>query len=302
MVAKYWIENHSGLPVDLDIASEYRYKTIPVTQKSAALFISQSGETADTLAAMQHANAPGQLCCSLVKVTNSTMAQESDVNFTTIAGQEVGVASTKAFTTQLAVLATLSIAIAKNNGLITQQDASDALKDLRSAEQLIETVLKKSDQIRHIATELAHTNNAIYMGRGSAYPIALEGALKLKEISYIHAEAYPAGELKHGPIALIDKSMPVIVVAPNNMLFSKTLSNLREVASRGGKIILLSDKEGIEQAKHFIQHAIEVPKSSSLIEPILYNIPLQLLAYHVAVARGTDVDQPRNLAKSVTVE
>ncbi len=302
MVAKYWIENHSGLPVDLDIASEYRYKDLPITQKSAALFISQSGETADTLAAMQHAKAQGQLCFSLVNVTNSTMAKESDVILPTMAGQEVGVASTKAFTTQLAVLATLSIAIAKNNGLITQQDASDALKNLRSAEKLIETVLKTSDHIRHIATELAHANNAIYMGRGSAYPIALEGALKLKEISYIHAEAYPAGELKHGPIALVDKKMPVIVVAPSNKLFSKTLSNLREVASRGAKIILLSDKEGIEQSKHFIQHSIEVPKSSHLIEPIIYNIPLQLLAYHVAVARGTDVDQPRNLAKSVTVE
>ncbi|AWB65365.1 glutamine--fructose-6-phosphate transaminase (isomerizing) [Saccharobesus litoralis] len=302
MVAKYWIESIAGVPVDLDVASEYRYRKTPVTYQSAALFISQSGETADTLAALRHAKQQGQTCFSIVNVTNSTMANESDVVLPILAGREIGVASTKAFTAQLAALLVVTIQLARQNGLMTYKDEHLLLSQLDNIDAVIEGVLSQSHIIKDIAKSICDSSNALFMGRGIAFPLALEGALKLKEISYIHAEAYPAGELKHGPIALVDKDMPIIVVAPSNELFSKTLSNLREVASRGARIILLSDKNGLNQAEHFIEQGYELPDMPELMQPIAYNIPMQLLAYYVATLRGTDVDQPRNLAKSVTVE
>ncbi|WP_111978084.1 glutamine--fructose-6-phosphate transaminase (isomerizing) [Algibacillus agarilyticus] len=302
MVAKYWIESIAGVPVDLDVASEYRYRKAPIQRQAAALFISQSGETADTLAALRHAKSQGQACFSIVNVTNSTMANESDVVLPILAGREIGVASTKAFTAQLAALISVTLVLARENKLVTSTQENEFIKHLNQVDTLINQVLSHQKNIKAIAKTISLASNALYMGRGSAFPLALEGALKLKEISYIHAEAYPAGELKHGPIALVDESMPIIVVAPNDELFSKTLSNLREVASRGAKICLLSDENGITQAKDFITHHITLPTVPEALQPIIYNIPLQLLAYYTAVERKTDVDQPRNLAKSVTVE
>ncbi|NTS76156.1 glutamine--fructose-6-phosphate transaminase (isomerizing) [Catenovulum sp. SM1970] len=302
MVAKYWIEEFAGVPVDLDIASEYRYRKMPMNMQSAALFISQSGETADTLAALQHAKQAGQTCISIVNVTNSTMANESDLVLPILAGREIGVASTKAFTAQLAALMAVTLTLAKSNGLLTHQDEDRMLTELFSLDSVMTAVLAQENEIKAISKSLVSSDNALFMGRGIAFPLALEGALKLKEISYIHAEAYPAGELKHGPIALVDESMPVVVVAPNNELFAKTLSNLREVASRGARIILVSDSQGIAQASDFIEHAITLPKATDLMVPVIYNLPMQLLAYYASVLKGNDVDQPRNLAKSVTVE
>jgi len=302
MIGRYWLEGLAGLPVNLDIASEYRYRNAPMSCDEVALFISQSGETADTLAALRYARNEGQDCLSVVNVTNSSMAQESDCNFPTLAGTEIGVASTKAFTAQLTVLLLLALSVARNNRLIDAAREKQLTTELKNLSNVMSTFLEQDEKIRQIARRLQRSSNIIYLGRGIAYPLALEGALKLKEISYIHAEAYPAGELKHGPIALIDEQMPVVMIAPPGALFGKSLSNLREVSSRGAKITLISNQAGINEAAEFIEDAIVMPDTEELLMPILYTLPLQLLAYHIAVLKGTDIDQPRNLAKSVTVE
>ena len=302
MIGKYWLEGFSGLPVNLDIASEYRYRNAPLCHDEAALFISQSGETADTLAALRYAGSAGQNCLSIVNVANSSMAQESDGCFPTLAGTEIGVASTKAFTAQMTVLLLLTMAIARSNRLLDAPREQHLIQQLQNLPEVMSGFLTEDREIREIARKLQWAKNIIYLGRGVAYPLALEGALKLKEISYIHAEAYPAGELKHGPIALIDDQMPVVMIAPPGPLFAKSLSNLREVASRGARITLISNREGAVEAAEFIEDAIVMPDTDELLMPIIYTLPLQLLAYHVAVLKGTDVDQPRNLAKSVTVE
>ncbi len=302
LVAKYWFEQLAGQPVEVDIASEFRYREAPLPEGGVSLFISQSGETIDTLAALRYAREQGQHVVSVVNVPESAIARESDVVLPTLAGPEIGVASTKAFTTQLTVLACLAIAASRARGAIDPARGvalSTALTEVpaRAAE-----VLKHDESIRAIAAEIAEARDVLYLGRGTAYPIALEGALKLKEISYIHAEGYAAGEMKHGPIALIDENVPVIVCAPPGPLFEKTASNVQEVIARGGQVIFLSDAEGIASLGAQAAHAIELPKVDPFVAPILYAIPVQLLAYHTAVLKGTDVDQPRNLAKSVTVE
>jgi glucosamine--fructose-6-phosphate aminotransferase (isomerizing) len=302
MIGKYWLEGFSGLPVNLDIASEYRYRNAPLSRDEAALFISQSGETADTLAALRYARNAGQKSLSLVNVPNSSMAQESDGYFPTLAGTEIGVASTKAFTAQMTVLLLFALAVARSNRLLDAVEEKRLTGQVLKLPEVMSEFLKDDDNIRCVARKLQHAANIIYLGRGIAYPLALEGALKLKEISYIHAEAYPAGELKHGPIALIDDQMPIVMIAPPGPLFGKSISNLREVASRGARIILISNQDGANEAAEFIEDAIVMPDTEELLVPILYTLPLQLLAYHVAVLKGTDVDQPRNLAKSVTVE
>jgi len=302
MIAKYWLEGLAGLPVNLDIASEYRYRNAPLCRDEAALFISQSGETADTLAALRYAASAGQSCLSLVNVPNSSMAQESDGYFPTLAGAEIGVASTKAFTAQLTALLLLSMAVARNNRLLEAEREQQLVRKIRELPQTMAACLEDDSEICAIARRLQHADNVIYLGRGIAYPLALEGALKLKEISYIHAEAYPSGELKHGPIALIDDRMPVIMIAPPGPLFAKSLSNLREVASRGARVTLISNQQGVTEAAEFTEDAIVMPDVDEWLQPLVYTLPLQLLAYHVAVLKGTDVDQPRNLAKSVTVE
>jgi glucosamine--fructose-6-phosphate aminotransferase (isomerizing) len=302
MIAKYWLEGFSGLPINLDIASEYRYRNAPLSRDEAALFISQSGETADTLAALRYARTAGQNCLSIVNVSNSSMAQESDGLFPTLAGVEIGVASTKAFTAQLAVLLMFTLAIARGNRLIDADTEKKLIGQILQLPDAMSSFIKKDQSVRRIARKLQHAKQMLYLGRGIAFPLAMEGALKLKEISYIQAEAYAAGELKHGPIALVDELMPVVMIAPPGPLFGKSLSNLREVASRGAKVILISDQAGVTQARDFIDDAIVMPEIEGLLQPILYTVPLQLLAYQVAVLKGTDVDQPRNLAKSVTVE
>jgi len=302
MIAKYWLEGFAGLPVNLDIASEYRYRNAPLNREEAALFISQSGETADTLAALRYASSAGQSCLSLVNVPNSSMAQESDAFLPTLAGTEIGVASTKAFTAQLTVLLLLAMTVARANRLLDIEGEKKLVEKITQLPDVMSAYLKDDSDIRAIARKLQHAANVIYLGRGIAYPLALEAALKLKEISYIHAEAYPSGELKHGPIALIDDRMPVIMIAPPGPLFAKSLSNLREVASRGARVTLISNQQGVTEAAEFTQDAIVMPDVDEWLQPIIYTLPLQLLAYHVAVLKGTDVDQPRNLAKSVTVE
>jgi len=302
MIAKYWLEGFSGLPINLDIASEYRYRNAPLSRDEVALFISQSGETADTLAALRYARKAGQNSLSIVNVPNSSMAQECDGLLPTLAGAEIGVASTKAFTAQLAVLLMFTLAIARANRLIDADAEKQLIRKILQLPDEMSAFLKDDQHIRRIARKLQHAKQMLYLGRGIAFPLAMEGALKLKEISYIQAEAYAAGELKHGPIALIDELMPVVMIAPPGPLFGKSLSNLREVASRGARIILISDQAGVDQAADFIDDAIVMPEIDNLLQPVLYTLPLQLLAYHVAVLKGTDVDQPRNLAKSVTVE
>jgi glucosamine--fructose-6-phosphate aminotransferase (isomerizing) len=302
MIAKYWLEGFAGLPVNLDIASEYRYRNAPLSRDETALFISQSGETADTLAALRYARKAGQNSLSIVNVPNSSMAQESDGLLPTLAGVEIGVASTKAFTAQLAVLLMFTLAIARDNRLIDSDTEKHLIEQILQLPDVMSSFIKDDQIIRRIARKLQHVKQMIYLGRGIAFPLAMEGALKLKEISYIQAEAYAAGELKHGPIALVDELMPIVMIAPPGPLFGKSLSNLREVASRGAKVILISDQAGVNQARDFIDDAIVMPEIEGLLQPILYTLPLQLLAYHVAVLKGTDVDQPRNLAKSVTVE
>ncbi|RSV24871.1 glutamine--fructose-6-phosphate transaminase (isomerizing) [Sphingomonas sp. ABOLH] len=302
MVAKYWFEQFARVPVDLDVASEFRYRAPVMEEGGLALFISQSGETADTLAALRHAKSEGQTIAVVVNVPTSTMAREADLLLPTHAGPEIGVASTKAFTCQLAVLAALAANLAKAKGRLSEAEERSIVRHLAEAPASINGALAYDEAIEGMAGVIAAARDVLYLGRGTDYPLALEGALKLKEISYIHAEGYAAGEMKHGPIALIDESVPVIVIAPSGPLFDKTVSNMQEVQARGGKVVLISDYDGIQAAGDGAVATITMPKVHPLIAPIVYAVPVQLLAYHVAVAKGTDVDQPRNLAKSVTVE
>ncbi len=302
MVAKYWFEQFARVPVDIDVASEFRYRAPVMEPGGLALFISQSGETADTLAALRHAKAEGQTIAVVVNVPTSTMAREADLLLPTHAGPEIGVASTKAFTCQLAVLAALATNLAHAKGLLTPDDERAIVRHLAEAPAALNAALAYDESIESMAHTIAGARDVLYLGRGTNYPIAMEGALKLKEISYIHAEGYAAGEMKHGPIALIDENVPVIVIAPSGPLFDKTVSNMQEVQARGGKVVLISDYDGIQAAGENCMATITMPKVHPLIAPLVYAVPVQLLAYHVAVAKGTDVDQPRNLAKSVTVE
>ncbi|MGK6321527.1 glutamine--fructose-6-phosphate transaminase (isomerizing) [Sphingomonas sp. DT-51] len=302
MVAKYWFEQFARVPVDLDVASEFRYRAPVMEEGGLALFISQSGETADTLAALRHARAEKQTIAVVVNVPTSTMAREADLLLPTHAGPEIGVASTKAFTCQLAVLAALAANLAKAKGRLTEAEERSIVRQLAEAPAAINGALAYDESIEAIAGTVAGARDVLYLGRGTDYPLALEGALKLKEISYIHAEGYAAGEMKHGPIALIDEHVPVVVIAPTGPLFDKTVSNMQEVQARGGKVLLISDYDGVEAAGEGCIATITMPKVHPLIAPLVYAVPVQLLAYHVAVAKGTDVDQPRNLAKSVTVE
>jgi glucosamine--fructose-6-phosphate aminotransferase (isomerizing) len=302
LVAKYWFESIAKVPTEVDIASEFRYREMEMPPGGLALFISQSGETADTLAALAYARRQGQATLSIVNVAESSMARQADVAFLTHAGPEIGVASTKAFTTQLTVLACLVIAIAAKRGTIDRDTEQRLCQALTEVPGRANEVLTHDQRIAEIARSVAEARDVLYLGRGTGYPIALEGALKLKEISYIHAEGYAAGEMKHGPIALIDENMPIIVIAPSDPLFEKTASNMQEVIARGGKVIFLSDAKGIERLGDIAAATVELPSIDPFVAPILYTIPVQLLAYHVAVLKGTDVDQPRNLAKSVTVE
>ena len=302
MVAKYWFEQFARVPVDLDVASEFRYRAPVMEEGGLMIVISQSGETADTLAALRHARAEGQTIAAVVNVPTSSMAREADLLLPTHAGPEIGVASTKAFTCQLAVLAALAANLAKAKGKLTEAEEKAIVKHLAEAPAALNGALAYDVAIQAMAGIVAAARDVLYLGRGTDYPLALEGALKLKEISYIHAEGYAAGEMKHGPIALIDDAVPVIVIAPSGPLFEKTVSNMQEVQARGGKVILISDYDGIEAAGEGTVATITMPKVHPLIAPLVYAVPVQLLAYHVAVAKGTDVDQPRNLAKSVTVE
>ena len=302
MVAKYWFETFARVPVDIDVASEFRYRDPVLQPGGLALFISQSGETADTLAALRHCKANGQTIAVVVNVPTSSMAREADLLLPTHAGPEIGVASTKAFTCQLAVLAALAAHLALKKGKLGAADEREIVKHLIEAPAALNAALAHDEEIAKMAHLVAPARDVLYLGRGPDYPLALEGALKLKEISYIHAEGYASGEMKHGPIALIDEAVPVIVLAPSGPLFEKTVSNMQEVMARGGKVVLISDAEGLAEAGDGCMATIEMPKVHPLIAPLVYAVPVQLLAYHVAVAKGTDVDQPRNLAKSVTVE
>ena len=302
MVARYWFETVAGVPCDIDIASEFRYRTVEMQQGGLSLFISQSGETADTLAALRYAKAQGQHIVSVVNVAESSMTRESDAILQTKAGPEIGVASTKAFTTQLTTLACFVIGMAAARGKIDRTQEAALCHALTEVPSRANDVLNHDEAIEKLAHEVMEARDVLYLGRGTGYPIALEGALKLKEISYIHAEGYAAGEMKHGPIALIDEHVPVIVIAPSDELFDKTASNMQEVIARGGRVIFLSDAAGIAKLGDMAAATIELPAVDPYVAPILYTIPIQLLAYHVAVLKGTDVDQPRNLAKSVTVE
>ena len=302
MVAKYWFEQFARLPADIDFASEFRYRDPVLEPGGLALFISQSGETADTLAALRHCKENGQTIAVVVNVPTSSMAREADLLLPTHAGPEIGVASTKAFSCQLAVLAALAAHMAVKRGFMDRAEETEVVKHLLEAPASLNAALAHDDEIAAMAHHIAPARDVLYLGRGQDYPLALEGALKLKEISYIHAEGYASGEMKHGPIALIDEAVPVIVIAPSGPLFEKTVSNMQEVRARGGKVVLISDAEGIAEAGEGCLATIEMPKVHPLIAPLVYAIPVQLLAYHVACVKGTDVDQPRNLAKSVTVE
>ena len=302
MVAKYWFEQFARVPVDIDVASEFRYRNPVLEPGGLALFISQSGETADTLAALRHARAEGQKIAVVVNVPTSSMAREADLLLPTHGGPEIGVASTKAFSCQLAVLAALAAHLAVVKGRMSREEERDVVHHLTQTPAALNAALAHDAEIANMAHHIAPARDVLYLGRGPDYPLALEGALKLKEISYIHAEGYASGEMKHGPIALIDEAVPVIVLAPSGPLFEKTVSNMQEVRARGGKIVLISDAEGLAEAGEGCLATIEMPKVHPLIAPLVYAIPVQLLAYHVACVKGTDVDQPRNLAKSVTVE
>ena len=302
LCAKYWLEGIARLPVEVDIASEFRYRNASMAEGGAALFISQSGETADTLAALRYARSQGQHILSIVNVPESTIARESDAVLKTYAGPEVGVASTKAFTTQLTVLACMVIAVARGRGEIDHETEARLERALTEVPARAAEVLNHDEKLRQLAEEVAQARDVLYLGRGVSYAIALEGALKLKEISYIHAEGYAAGEMKHGPIALIDDKVPVIVIAPSDELFDKTASNMQEVIARGGRVIFISDTDGAKKLGKLAAATIAMPKVDPFVTPILNAIPVQLLAYHTAVLKGTDIDQPRNLAKSVTVE
>jgi glucosamine--fructose-6-phosphate aminotransferase (isomerizing) len=301
-VAKYWFERLARVPVELDVASEFRYREAPLRKGDLAIFISQSGETADTLAALRYAKAQGVHTVSVVNVPTSTIARESETVLQTLAGPEIGVASTKAFTCQLMVLAALAVAAGKARGELSETDEAKLVHALVEIPRLIASALATEPQIEKLAREIAKSRDVLYLGRGTSFPLALEGALKLKEISYIHAEGYAAGELKHGPIALIDEHMPVVVIAPFDRVFEKTVSNMQEVAARGGNIILMTDAKGAEEATVDSLVTIVLPDMAATFTPMVYAVPVQLLAYHTAVVMGTDVDQPRNLAKSVTVE
>lgn len=302
LTARYWFEQLARLPVEVEIASEFRYREAPMDARGLALFISQSGETADTLAALRYARTQGQVVGAVVNVPESSMAREADFLLQTYAGPEIGVASTKAFTTQLTVLACLAIGAGLARGTLTAERAQALTAALIEVPARAADVLNHDERLKALAEEIKDHRDVLYLGRGTGFPIALEGALKLKEISYIHAEGYAAGEMKHGPIALIDDGVPVIVIAPSDPLFEKTASNMHEVVARGGRVIFLSDADGVARLGQDHITAIALPAVDPLVAPILYAIPVQLLAYHVAVAKGTDVDQPRNLAKSVTVE
>jgi glutamine---fructose-6-phosphate transaminase (isomerizing) len=302
LTAKYWFERFARLPVDIDVASEFRYREMPLEPGGLALFISQSGETADTLASLRYCKENGQHIGAVVNVATSTIARESHVVFPTLAGPEIGVASTKAFTCQLSTLCALAIMAGRARGVLTEADENKLVAALGEAPRMMAAALRTEVQIEKLAKQLSKASDVLYLGRGTSYPLAMEGALKLKEISYIHAEGYAAGELKHGPIALIDENLPVVVIAPFDRIFEKTVSNMQEVAARGGQIILVSDEKGHEEAGITPHEAIILPEMPSTITPIVYSVPIQLLAYHTALHIGTDVDQPRNLAKSVTVE
>jgi len=302
MIARYWFERFAHLSVDVDIASEFRYRDVPLEAGELAIFISQSGETADTLASLRCAHEHKQHVLSIVNVPTSTIARESDIVMPTLAGPEIGVASTKAFTCQLAALAALAIAAGRARGVLSESDEKRLVHALIEVPRHLTEALTLEPQIEQLARDLAKCRDVLYLGRGTSYPIALEGALKLKEISYIHAEGYAAGELKHGPIALIDENMPVIVIAPYDRVFDKTVSNMQEVAARGGRLILMTDAKGAAAAADQSLVTLTLPTMPATVGPLVYAVPVQLLAYHTAVALGTDVDQPRNLAKSVTVE
>ena len=302
LIAKYWFERFARLPVEIDVASEFRYREAPARKGDLAIFVSQSGETADTLATLRYAREQGQHILSVVNVPTSTIARESDVVMPTLAGPEIGVASTKAFTCQLATLVCLAVAAGRVRGVLSEEDERKLVHALIETPRHMAEALKLEPQIEHLARDLSKSRDVLYLGRSTSYPLALEGALKLKEISYIHAEGYAAGELKHGPIALIDASMPVIVIAPHDRVFEKTVSNMQEVAARGGRIILVTDPKGAAEATVESLLTLALPEMASAVTPLVYAIPVQLIAYHTAAAIGTDVDQPRNLAKSVTVE
>ncbi len=302
LVGKYWFEKLARLPVEIDVASELRYRDPVYPKDGMALFVSQSGETADTLAALRDAKANGQTTLAVVNVPESSIAREADIVLPTFAGPEIGVASTKAFTCQLAALASLAIAAARARGTLDAAGEKTLCTALLETPRHIVEFLKQEPKFEALGQEIAKARDVLYLGRGPSYPLALEGALKLKEISYVHAEGYAAGEMKHGPIALIDENVPVIVIAPHDALFEKTVSNMQEVMARGGKVLLISDAQGIAGAGSQVWTHIQVPETDPFIAPLLYAVPVQLLAYYAAVAKGTDVDQPRNLAKSVTVE
>ena len=301
LIAKYWFERFARLSVEIDVASEFRYREVPLKAGGLAIFVSQSGETADTLATLRYAKEHKQHALAVVNVPTSTIARESDVVMPTLAGPEIGVASTKAFTCQLAVLFCLALAAGRARGVLSEQDESQMARALIETPRLMAEALALESEIEHFARDLAKSRNVLYLGRGTSFPLALEGALKLKEISYIHAEGYAAGELKHGPIALIDENMPVII-APHDLVFEKTASNMQEVAARLGKIILLTDPDGAREVHMDSLSKLTLPAMPAAVTPLVYAIPVQLIAYHTAVVMGTDVDQPRNLAKSVTVE
>jgi glucosamine--fructose-6-phosphate aminotransferase (isomerizing) len=302
LVAKYWFEQLAGLPCDVDIASEFRYREPPVSTQSTALFVSQSGETADTLAALRYARAKAKTVVSLVNVPQSSIARESDTALPILAGVEIGVASTKAFMNQLGALACLAIVAGRQRGHLAPEREAELVKTLLALPAMINQALALEDRIRHQTGQLAEARSVLFLGRGPMFPMALEGALKLKEISYIHAEAYASGELKHGPIALVDSNLPVIVLAPRDGLFDKTVSNMQEVMARDGKVWLISDADGVATAKDGVWATLTLPTVDPVFAPMLYAVPAQLIAYHTALHKGTDVDQPRNLAKSVTVE
>ncbi len=302
LTAKYWFEQLAQLPVEVDIASEFRYREPPITPRTVALFVSQSGETADTLAALRYCKGRADSIVSAVNVAESSIARESDVALPIHAGVEVGVASTKAFTCQLNTLLLLVLHAAVARGVMTQDQLAEKLAHLRGLPGLFNIALERDAAMADAAHKIAEARDVLFLGRGLMYPLALEGALKLKEISYIHAEAYASGELKHGPIALIDKNVPVIVMAPRDALFEKTVSNMQEVMARGGKVCLVTDAKGAAEAGEDVWRTIILPTVDPVLSPLLYALPAQLIAYHAAIAKGTDVDQPRNLAKSVTVE
>jgi glucosamine--fructose-6-phosphate aminotransferase (isomerizing) len=302
MIGKYWVERFARLPVEVDVASEYRYRDPVLPPNTLGVVVSQSGETADTLAALRHLKANGVVTAGIINVPTSSMAREVDLLLPTHAGPEIGVASTKAFTCQLAVMAALAVNLARAKGKLSAAEEADIVRQLIESPAAISAALSHSDEIAGMARTIAIARDVLYLGRGPEYPMALEGALKLKEISYIHAEGYASGEMKHGPIALIDSAVPLIVIAPSGPLFDKTVSNMQEAQARGAQVVLISDAEGIAQAGEGTIATIEMPRVHPLIAPLVYAVPVQLLAYHVAVVKGTDVDQPRNLAKSVTVE